>query len=156
VLVRLTYQLAYSDQNEAGYASGMHARELAIGLGARDLSSLEMGALYAEVSAWTVTALINLGRDDEAKEIGEDAVRVADRVLEIRPGYRLALHAQQVTESVMASAAQDALDPAAELRDAKRSELVSVTLLKLDPNNITSMNNLGVAHQTIAQALWSQ
>ncbi len=67
-------------------------------LGARDLSNIDMGAMYAEAGAWLVSALAEIGRNDEARRDGEAALGVADKVLERRPGYRLALHAQQVIE----------------------------------------------------------
>jgi hypothetical protein len=115
-----------------------------------------MGAWYAEGGAWLVTALTNAGQDNEALRVGEDAAAVADKVLEVRPGYRLALHAEQVIEANLSGAAQDLLDPARGLKVSQRAEQVSVTLLRLDPKNVTSMNNLGVAHQSVASALWAQ
>jgi hypothetical protein len=156
VLVRVGYELTGSTHNKDAIPIERQAMSIAVSQGALDLTNLEMGAQYAEGGAWLITALAGEGRDDEAARVGADAVAVADKVLEIRPGYRLALHAEQVIEANLALAAQDSLDPAAGLQAGQRAEQVSLTLLKLDPKNVTSANNLGVAHQSIAAAYWAQ
>jgi len=51
----------------------------------RGLSNLEMGAYYVEAGAWLVPALVNMGQNVEARRRGEDAVALADKVLEQRP-----------------------------------------------------------------------
>lgn len=155
VLVRQGYQLTSGTDNNDAIPIERKAMSIAASLGARDFSNLEMGAWYAEGGAWLVTALANAGQDEEALQVGEDAAAVADKVLEVRPGYRLALHAEQVIESNLAGATQDLLDPAHGLQVSQRSVQVSETLLKLDPKNVTSMNNLGVAHQGVGQSLWA-
>jgi tetratricopeptide (TPR) repeat protein len=128
--------------------------QLATDLGARDLSNLEMGAYYVEAGAWLVPSLVNMGRNDEARRRGEDAVALADKVLEQRPGYRLALHGQQVIEGSLSNVAQNELNPTEAFRLGLRMEQISFTLLKLDPDNIVTANNLGVAHQTLGDSLW--
>src|SRR5258706_12558647 len=35
-----------------------------------------------------------------------------------------------------------------------RTEQTSLSILKLDPDNIVTINNLGVAHQTLGDSLW--
>jgi hypothetical protein len=154
-LVRVGYEQTASLRNEEAVANETEAMKLAAQLGALDRSNLEMGAQYAEAAAWLVTGLINTGKDDQAEKIGEQAARVANQVLEVRPGYRLALHAAQIIESILASIAQDGLDPARSLLHAKRTEEMSITMLQLDPNNLTTINNLGVARQGIGVALWA-
>src|SRR5258708_38041111 len=102
-----------------------------------------------------VSALSALGRDDEARNSGADALAVADKVLEQRPGFRLALHAEQIIEGALAAVAQNDLNPAEAIRLNERNTQTSLTLLKLDPNNTTSINNLWVADQTQGDFLWS-
>ena len=80
---------------------------------------------------------------------------LADQVLERRPGYRLALHAQGVTAGVLVSVAQDELDAQAALRGARRQERVELTLLRLDPNNVVNLNNLAVAEGQLGNSLWA-
>jgi hypothetical protein len=155
ILVRRGYEQQNNNQNEDAVHSEQAAMRLASDLGARDLSNVDMGAMYAEASAWQVSALQNLGRNDDARHIGEDGVALADKVLEQRPGYRLALHAQQVIESVLAGVAQNDLNPADALRISQHNEKISVTLLNLDPKSLVSINNLGVAHQSLGDAFWA-
>jgi len=154
VLVRRGFEQLNGQKNEEAIRIEQQAMGLATDLGARDLSNLEMGAYYVEAGAWLVPALVNMGRNDEARRRGEDAVALADKVLEQRPGYRLALHGQQVIESSLSTVAQNELDPLQSFRLGLRTEQTSFTLLKLDPDNIVTANNLGVAHQTLGDALW--
>ncbi|MBV8741467.1 MAG: hypothetical protein JOZ12_06745 [Sinobacteraceae bacterium] len=114
-----------------------------------------MGALYAEAAAWLVTALTNKGHHEEAYQAGSEALAVAEQVLQQRPGFRLALHAEQVITGGLASAALDDLNPGRALELAHKEEVVSTTLLNLDPNNTTSINNLAVAHGGVGDSLWA-
>jgi conflict system STAND superfamily ATPase len=151
VLVRLGYQQLRADKREDAIRTEDEVRKIAADLGARDLTNLDMGAYYAEASGWLVEALTELGRNDEARRTGEDAVALADKVLERQPGFRLALHAEQIILGNLGSMASDNLDPQAALHVYQRGEQVSLTLLKLDPSNVVSMNNLGVAHSSLAE-----
>jgi hypothetical protein len=155
ILSRRGFEQQSDNQNEAAVRTEEQARRMAADLGALDLSNIEMAALYADAGSWLVTALQNLGRNDEARRIGQESVALADQVLERRPGYRLALHAEQVIESTLVGVAQNDLDPAEALRIAQRDVQISVALLNLDPKSIVSINNLGVAHQGLGDALWS-
>jgi hypothetical protein len=155
VLVRITFEQQSASQNEDSVRTAEQAMRLAADLGARDLSNIDMAADYAEAGAWLVSALANLGRNDEARRRGVDALAVADKVLEKRPGYRLALHAEQVIESDLAQAETNDLNPREALRIAEHEVQIGQTLLALDPQNVVSMNNLGVAHQGVGDVLWS-
>jgi hypothetical protein len=156
ILVRIGYkQQASVNQNENAVRTEREVMRIATELGARNLSDLDMAAYYAEAGAWAVQALESLGRFEEARSTGEDCMALADQVLERRPGYRLALHAQGVIAGVLVSVAQDELDPQAALRMARRQEQVELTLLKLDPNNIVSLNNFAVAEGQLADSLWA-
>jgi hypothetical protein len=154
VLVRRGFEQLNALQNADAIQTEQLAMGLATDLGARDLSNLEMGAYYVEAGAWLVPALVNMGRNDEARRRGDDAVALADKVLEQRPGYRLALHGQQVIESSLSNVAQNELNPVEAFRLGLRTEQTSFTLLKLDPDNIVTANNLGVTHQTMGDSLW--
>ena len=128
---------------------------IADGLGARELRDLDMGAYYAEAGGWLVTTLDSLGQYAEARRVSEDGLKVAEGVLARRPGYRLALHAEEVITGVLASVDQDELDPKQALRDGLRQEQVSTALVNLDPANIVSINNLAVAENQLWGAYWS-
>ena len=130
------------------------ARELAAQLGGRDLSDMRMAAYYAEASGWETNALMRLGRTAETRQVGEDGLAVADKILQQRPGHRLALHAEQLIESDFASLADQDLNPAESARGSQRAEAISATLMKLDPSNMVTVNNLAVADLDTAFALW--
>jgi tetratricopeptide (TPR) repeat protein len=153
-LVRTGYEQLSVNLYEDAVRDEREAQRMAADMGAINVSNLDMGAWYAEGAAWLVEALDSLGRYDEAVRAGEDADAVAGRVLERRPGYRLALHAQQVIESALSGVAQDELNPTEGVRFAERAEQVSLTLLKLDPANVVSSNNLGAARGAASGALW--
>ena len=155
VLVPVGFEQGASNQHQDAVLTEQLAMRLAAELGARDLSNLQMAADYAEGGAWLVNSLGTLGRNDEARRVGADAMNIADRILERRPGYRLALHAEQVIDTNLAAAAANDLNPSKALQFAQRSVQVSKTLLQLDPANKVSANNLGVADQTTADALWT-
>jgi len=155
VLGRRGYEQLSNNENEDAARTEQQTMQLAAALGGRDLSNVNMGALYAEAAAWDINALANLGRNDEARRIGVDADALADRVLEQRPGYRLALHAKQVIESVLSGVAQNDLDPKDALQFALRDQQTSVSLLNLDPNSTVSANNLGGAYASVGDALWA-
>ena len=129
--------------------------KLASDLGARDLSDFSMAAYYAEANAWRVEALMSLGRSDEAKRVAEDAVAVADKVLAQRPGYRLALHAQQLLVGQLAGLSMINLDPLNAVANAKRAVQISLTLLEFDPGNIVTTNNLAVARTGLGDVYWT-
>ena len=141
--------------NPGAIRAERRAMQIAVSHGAMDLSNLEMSADYAEAGAWLVGALVNEGRNEEARQVGKTVMAMAEEVLDQRPGYRLVLHAKNVALSGMGSIAQLELDPSAALRYGLESERTSFTLLKLDPNNVTTLNNLGVDHETEAAAYWA-
>jgi hypothetical protein len=153
-LVRVAFEATNSNENEEGVRAAREAQRIATELGARDLSNLDMGAYYVESGAWLVQGLIAIGRNDEARQAGQDSIALADQVLERRPGNRLALHGQQVIETNLASVAQNDLNPQEAVRIGLRGEQTSLTLLKLYPNNVVSINNLGAAQGGIADSLW--
>jgi tetratricopeptide (TPR) repeat protein len=155
IAARVGFQQGVFNRPEEVIRTERDAMQMAADLGARDLSDLDMGAYYAEAGGWMATSLEGLGRFEEARRTSEECLTVADQVLERRPGYRLALHAAQILAGVLTSVARDELNPAAALPPALRQEQVSLTLLKLDPNNVTSLNNMSVAEGQLQSALWS-
>jgi hypothetical protein len=155
VLERRGYEQVSNNRNDDALRTEEQAMDLAVRLGARDEANFAMAAMYVEAAGWRISALMNLGRNDEARRIGEDALLFSDRVLLARPGFRLALHAQQVTLGVLSGVAQNDLDPAAALRYGQRGERTSAAILQLDVNSNVAANNLGVAHGNEGDALWA-
>ena len=154
-LVSQGFQQWAGNKREEAARTEAEAMRIAADLGARDMTDLFMGAYYAEAGAWRTEALIFLGRNDEGRKVGNDALAVAEKVLERRPGFRLALHAQQIMESEFARLASADLNPLEAARASQRAQAVSATVLKLDPDNTTSLNNLAVAELDTGEALWA-
>ena len=155
-LVQLGFQQANSvSQTKDSVATLQLAMRIAADLGGRDLTNIEMAAEYAEAGGWLTTSLAQLGRGAEASRVGADASAVADKVLDARPGYILALHAQQLLLSGLAGIALADMRPTEAADYGKRSAAVSLTLVKLDSKNTVSFNNMGVTYQLIGDAQWS-
>jgi hypothetical protein len=131
-----------------------HAVELAAGLGARDLTDLDMAARSAVASSQVVDALIALGRDAEARKVGEEAIGLADGVIARRPGHRTALQAQRALAESLASLARNELNPQDAVRFSQRSEQVSATLMALDPSSVLTRSTLGAAEWNIGAGQW--
>ncbi len=155
VLVRVGFEQLRSARFEDSARSLELSAKIASDLGARDLSDFGMAAYYAEANAWRVEALQRLGRADEAKRVAEDANAVAEKVLAQRPGYRLALHAQQLLVGQLSNASMINLDPASAVPNAKRAVQISLTLLDFDPGNIVTTNNLSVARNVLGDVYWT-
>ncbi|MDE2449682.1 MAG: hypothetical protein KGO22_11960 [Gammaproteobacteria bacterium] len=132
------------------------AMSIAGELGGKDLHDLQISADYAEAGGWLVNGLVTLGRDEEARRVGKEALAAADGVLQQRPGYRLALHAKQLTLSLLSAVAINGLDPQEALQYARESQQTSLMLLQLDPNNVSMLNNLTVAMSTVAGTMWAR
>jgi hypothetical protein len=152
----------YEAIGESNYAEGQRLAQKAMlideGMGGKDPANVDLTAEYVELAAWDITAFSNMGRNDEARQIGNAAVIMADRVLEQRPGNRVAMHAEQVLISVLAGVASNDLNAAEALRVANRGDQISTVLLNLDPKSISSLTNLGEqllatgdAHATLGQ-----
>jgi hypothetical protein len=155
VATRIGYEQQDANRYEDALRTEGEVQRIAAALGARDLRDLDMSAYYAEAGAWMAVALQALGRYDESRRVSNDSLAVAEQVVARQPGYRLALHAQQVIVGSLATLAQNELNPGEALRMGLREVQVAEALLKLDPNNVTSINNLASARGDVAGALWS-
>jgi tetratricopeptide (TPR) repeat protein len=155
-LAQLGFQQANSiSQTKDSVPTLQLAMRTAADLGGRDLTNIEMAAQYAEAGGWLTTAFAALGRSEDASRVGADASAVAEKVLDLRPGYILALHAQQLLLSGLAGIALVDMRPAEAADYGKRSAAVSLTLIKLDSKNTVSFNNMAVTYAQIGDAQWS-
>jgi tetratricopeptide (TPR) repeat protein len=103
-----------------------------------------------------VNGLEILGRNDEARAIGADALDVGNKLLKLRPGYRLALHGVQLIESDLAGIAQNDFKPDEALGYAEQALQTSQTLYGLDPSNTVTINNMGNAYQQVGDIYWTK
>ncbi len=142
------------DYQGAEQATG-EAMRIAAALGAQDLKQLQISADYAFAGAWRVNALVNLNRNREALRVGKQVLAVTDGVLAQRPWYRLTLDAKEITESTLAQAAGDELDPQAGERFGRAELQTAQAILRLDPKNVDMRNNLGLAITDVCVPLWA-
>lgn len=154
-LVRVGFEALNDSKNEQALTALGKAKQIALANGAKTLQNVDMSAQYLEATAWQVEALLFLGRDAEALEVGRDADGLADKLLEQRPGYRLALHAIQVVDDELGSSLTSELRPAEALPLLSRAESWSTTMVHLDPNNTITRNNQAVVHDALGDAYWA-
>jgi tetratricopeptide (TPR) repeat protein len=141
--------------NEKAVATLTHAMQLAAQLGALDLSDLGMAAMYAESGAWGSSALIAMGRGQDARKMAQDANVIADKILELRPGHRIALHALEIMQSALTELSMSELRPAEALAMGRRGEATAQALVTLDPGNTVSFNNLASVRMDLGEASWA-
>src|SRR5450631_136708 len=154
VLQRLGYEQLRAFKTEDGLATLQRAMRDADALGARNLTHVDAAAQYAEAGGWAVEALVTLGRSAEAQRVGADAGAVAEKVLELRPGYLLALRAQSLIASNPTGLAIDEMRDADAMALGSRAEESSRSLAKLDPGNLIAVSNAAVDLRLHGDASW--
>jgi hypothetical protein len=145
----------YQDDEKEAQIS-QRAMQIASELGAQSLNDLQISADYTDAGAWRVFVLVNLGRDAEALRVGKAVLAVTHRLLARRPWYRLALHAEEITESALANAARDELDPQKEMTIALRARKTELTFLRLDPNSLAVRDDLGSDLTDAGDSEWAR
>jgi hypothetical protein len=146
-----TFDVNYADSAQT---TG-RAMQIGAGLGAETFDDLHISSLYAFAGAWRVNALVNLGRNDEALQIGKSAIAVADGVLAKRPWYRLTLNAREITDGSMVDAASGALDPRVGQGYALQEQQSAQTIVSLDPSDVGARNNAAIALTDVCLSLWA-
>lgn len=141
VATRIGWLQGNENHFEDAVRTEQEAMQLAADAGARDLRDLDMGAYYAEAGGWLGTALGALGRD-ACQQRWPRSRRPGAGAASRRPS-RAARRAGAHRQS--RGCRWKHLGPSAGLAPAERQVQVSLALLKLDPGNITSLNNLAVA-----------
>jgi tetratricopeptide (TPR) repeat protein len=121
------------------------ARAAYRGIGSLDgpkLDDLPAAVAYAEASAWQMSALQSLGRFDEVRNVGEDALRVTGQVLDQRPGNMSALRARGLIGGALESVEGQSLHIRKALALAEQERRDWEAIVKLDPTNQIAWNNL--------------
>src|SRR6185436_11745039 len=108
---------------------------------------------FAEASSWQMESLAALGRMDEARAIGEEAAKVASRVLERRPGHMPALRAHALLVGSLGGIEGDALRYKHAIALAREGEADWLAYTRLDPGNAIAWNNLTSTRAGIAVTL---
>ncbi|MGE5088899.1 MAG: hypothetical protein ACM3QY_07215 [Candidatus Levyibacteriota bacterium] len=144
-----------SNQNEAAVKTLAASRDAYRGITGLKLDDLPAATAYAEASSWQMSALQNLGRLDEVRQVGEDAINVTHQVLERRPGDMSALRAEGLILDGLSGVEWTDLHVrkalALERQDARDWEAI----VRLDPSNQIAWNNLANARIATAGMLFS-
>src|SRR3989441_6516933 len=152
-LLYLGFSQQRANQEEAAVRNLEDSREAFRSIDDLKLADLPSAVAYAEATAWEVGPLVSLGRVDQARRVGEDAIRVAGEVLEKRPGHMSALRARALLVDSLASAETNDLHNRKALALAEQGARDWEALVKLDPSNQIAWNNLASARGTASYAL---
>jgi tetratricopeptide (TPR) repeat protein len=114
------------------------------------LTDVAAAALYTELAGWQVDALRSIGRTDEALRVGADAIDVAGRILEKRPGHMQALRARGLLLSSLADTEEVAMNASKANALSKAAVRNWQEFLKIDPSNAIALNNLSAVYSQSA------
>jgi hypothetical protein len=115
-------------------------------LGAPDVAkNIHASANYASAGSWLGSALEELEQRKAAKATFEETVAVTGRVLDVMPGHTRALHARGISLSALSAIDYEENRVARAMVLAQQDERTQEDLIKLDPTNTASLNNLAVA-----------
>ena len=142
-----------NNQEEEAVKTLEESREAYRSIDGLKLDDLPSAVAYAEASAWQMNAFQALGRYDQARQVGEDAIRVAGQVLEKRPGHMSALRARALIADTLAATEGFDLHVRKALALAEQGARDWEAILKLDPSNQIAWNNLASAR--LAVGFWS-
>ena len=145
VLLYLGYSQANRDQEDDAIAMLEAARATYRSIDDLQLGDLPSAASYAEASAWQTNVLVNMGRLDQARRVGDEGIRVAGQVLDRRPGYMPALRARALLGDTLAGAELGDLHERKALAWAEQAASDWHAFVKLDPGNQVAWNNLAAA-----------
>ena len=116
------------------------------------LNDLQSAALFGEATNWLMDSLENLDRRAEARRLGEEALRVADAILEKRPGHMTALRAQALLASNLASSLGSDGHVREAIAQAEKAVRGWESFVRIDPGNHIAWNNLGAANTNLGFA----
>jgi tetratricopeptide (TPR) repeat protein len=118
------------------------------------LNDVAAAGLYTEVSAWQLGALRALGRVDDARRVGADAIDAASRILEKRPGNMQAMRSRGLLLSSLAETEDEAMN----IRKANDLSEAAIRnwreFLRIDPSNAIALNNLAGGYGQMSGALY--
>jgi hypothetical protein len=143
-----------TNQNEAAVATLSGARDAYRGIANLALDDLPAATAYAEASAWQMSALQNLGRFDDVRDVGEDAYKVTRQVLARRPGDMSALRAEGLLLNTLNSVEWNALHMRKAQQLSEQSARDWEAIVRLDPTNQIAWNNLADARIGVMSTNW--
>jgi len=144
-----------SNQNEAAVKTLAASRDAYRGIAGLKLDDMPAATAYAEASSWQMGALQNLGRLDEVRQVGDDALNVTHQVLERRPGDMSALRAEGLILDGLSGVEWTDLHVRKALALARQDARDWEAIVRLDPSNQIAWNNLANARIAAAGMLFS-
>ena len=141
------YLLMQNNQYEPSIAALDEARRVQRSIDNLQMNDLTSAAAYAEATAWQVQTYAVMDRGTDLKRAAKEATAVAAQVLEKRPGHMQALRAQALTTSPLANHLYNEMNLAEALRTTRETAKAWREFTRLDPSNVVSWNNLGVAYR---------
>ncbi len=123
-------------QGEDGEAVIERSRQAYASLGALELKDLQAAANYAAAEAFECEPLYDRGRIEEVRKLANEAVTLASRVLDVRPGHLVALRARQSANAYLAFANRDEMHLAEAIALFAKSDTDGAALVRLDPTNV--------------------
>ena len=156
ILVSLGFEQSHEPKEFAeAEATLAEAQQLAAAMGGHDLKNLDAAMLYADAGGWRTEALQRIDRNAEARSVGLDSVAISDKILELRPGHRRALHTSQLIYSDLGGLAFDDLRVDEAIAAGSKSLGVSSIEIKLDPDNKITLNNISVTYLLLGDFAWA-
>jgi tetratricopeptide (TPR) repeat protein len=143
-----------NDQPEQAVATLEEARATYRGIDGLRLADLPSAAAFAEASSWQVSALQQLGRNDDARRVGAEASGVAGQVLEKRPGHMAAMRSRALIANSLGDSEMDSLHIRNAIAQFDASERDWEAIVKIDPTNQIAWNNLGNVRIQSAWGMW--
>src|SRR5215470_3883441 len=152
-MVYLGFSQQRDNQEEAAVATLEAARDAYRSIDGLKLEDLPAAVGYAEASAWQMSALQALGRIDQIRKVGEEAMTVTGQVLEKRPGNMSALRARALITDTLGAAEGLSLHLRKARDMAQQGALDWEAILRIDPSNQIAWNNLVNSRLTVG--FWS-
>jgi tetratricopeptide (TPR) repeat protein len=150
----LGYAQLSSDREELAVRTLEEARSVYRSIDGLKLDDAPAAAAFTEASAWQLAALQQLGMNDETRRVGAEAAKVADAVLERRPGHMGAIRARGLIFDSVAGAEMDDLHLQKAVTLLENSAHDWDAIVRIDPSNQIAWNNLSNARATMGYALY--
>jgi tetratricopeptide (TPR) repeat protein len=138
----LGYAQANSNQEEAAVKTLEEARDAYRSIDGLRLDDLPAAVAFAEASGWQMNALQALGRSDQVRKVGEEAMRVAGQVIEQHPGHMSALRARGLIAGGLAQTEGFNLHARKAFALVEQEAGDWEAIVKLDPSNQIAWHNL--------------
>ena len=152
-MLYLGFSQQRSNEGEAAVANLEEARKAYKSIDNLALDDLPAAVGYAESSAWQMSALQDLGRMDQVRKVGDEALRVTGQVLEKRPGNMSALRARALTLDTLSTAEGFDLHTRKARALGEQGARDWEAILRIDPTNQIAWNNL--VSSRLTTGFWS-